>query len=261
MSSHFLLGLLQTAIGSALGFVFGVGAFHYQQKWQSEKKEKDAWRASLDALNRLSAAGGANIEALAVVKMQFILTLRPEVERMKAATEAIYNLPPKDRNSKVKLLKELSESLVHFYVGVPKVSTMSSPNVGEYSLLSKDMPALTLFVHRAMSTMEEINELIKSRNTLISEHAREGGTGEGMTSERLIFFSIMLSSQGEAICTQVDDALDFWRLVLDQLDAYMTVKAKGEHNIKIKIVPEAIKMMPQKELFPWMREQIETFKD
>jgi hypothetical protein len=63
VSSQFWLGVAQTAIGSALGFVFGIFAFHYQQRRQAAKKEKDNWRSALDALNRLTTAAGANIEA------------------------------------------------------------------------------------------------------------------------------------------------------------------------------------------------------
>ena len=40
MWSDFWLGVVQTAIGSGLGFLLGIGAFNYQQKQQSAKKEK-----------------------------------------------------------------------------------------------------------------------------------------------------------------------------------------------------------------------------
>jgi hypothetical protein len=261
MSSEFWLGVAQTAIGSGLGFVLGVGAFHYQQSRQSAKKENDDWRAALDALNRLTTAAGANIEALAIIKLQLINDLRPEVEKMKAASKEIYDTPVSERAIRMPALKALSESLLHFYMTLPRVSVMSPPDVGEYSLLSKDMPALTLFVHRAMGMMQEINERIVSRNGLIAEHAREGGTGDGMTAERVIYHSGMLAGEGEAICLHTDFALDFWRLLLDQVKAYMTMKAKDEHFLEYKLVPEAVKAMPEEELIPLMREQLATFDD
>jgi hypothetical protein len=81
-----------------------------------------------------------------------------------------------------------------------------------------------------------------------------------MTAERLIYYSNMLADEGEAICMQADFALDVWRLVLDQIKAYKTVKAKGEHILEYKLVPEAVKAMPKEEMFPRLREQLATFE-
>lgn len=253
--------MAQTAFGSGLGFALGIGAFHYQQQLQSKNQAKEDWRAALDALNRLSIAAGANIETLANAKQQFIDALHPEVENMKAASDDIYDTPPPDRAKKLPALKALSESLQHFYMSLPRTSVMPPPGVGEYSSLGKDMPALSLFVHRAMGMMQELNERIVSRNTLIAEHAREGGTGAGMSGERLIYYSGMLAGGGEAICVHTDDALDFWLLVTDQVKAYMTHKAKGEHFVEYELVPKALGALPKEELFPLMRKQLVTFKD
>lgn len=259
MSSAFWLGVAQTAIGSSLGFLFGIGAFHYQQHRQSAKEAKDDWRAALDALNRLSTAAGANIEALANAKLQLINRIKPEVEAMSAASKEVYDTRPADRTSNIMTLKALSESMQRFYMSFPRISVMPPPNAGDYSSLSEDMPALPLFVHRAMGMMQELNERIESRNSLIAGHAREGGIGEGMSAERVIYYSSMLASEGTAICFHVDDALDFWRLVLDQVKSYMKTKAKGEHFLEYKLVPKAEEAMPKEELFPLMREQLVKF--
>lgn len=259
MSSGFLLGVAQTAIGSGLGFVLGIGAFHYQQRRQAANKSKDDWRQALDALNRLSIAAGANIEALANSKLQLIGDMRPEVEKMQTASKEIFDTPPADRAEKLPALKALSESLQYFYMSLPRTSVMAPPDVGQYSSLSKEMPALSLFVHRAMGMMQELNERIVSRNALISEHARESGTGAGMSGKRLLYYSSMLAGEGEAMCVHVDDALNIWRLVLDQIKAYMTVKAKGENFLEYQLVPKALAAMPKEELFPLMREQMVAF--
>lgn len=259
--AEFWLGVAQTAIGSGLGFLLGIGAFHYQQHRQAKRDKIENWRALLDALNRLSTAAGANIEALVNAKLQLINDMRPEMEKMKAASDHVYDAPPEDRAKKLQKLKALSESLRHFYLSLPRTSVMQPPDVSEYSSLAKDMPALSLFVHRAMGMMQELNERIASRNALIAEHAREGSFADGMSGERLLYFSAMLAGEGEAICVHVDDALDFWRLVLDQIKAYMTKKAKGEHFLEYQIVPEAIKAMPEEELFPLMRELLVTFEE
>jgi len=110
-----------------------------------------------------------------------------------------------------------------------------------------------------MGMMQELNERIKSRNVLIAEYAREGGTGAGMSAERVIYYSSMLANEGEAICEYTDFALDFWLLVLDQVKAYMTTKAKDEHFLEYQLVPKAAKAMPKEELFPLMRDQLAKF--
>ena len=257
--TEFWLGVSQTAIGSGIGFGLGILAFHYQQKRQADLQSKAQWKRAIDALNRLSTAAGANIEALAQSKMQLIDAMRPEVEKMKAASVDIFDTQPADRPKKLLALKAMSESLLHFYMSLPRTSIMPPPNASEYSSLSKDMPALSLFVHRALGMMQELNERIVSRNSLIAEPAREGGAGDGMSGERLLYYSSMLASEGEAIYLHVDDAIDFWRLVADQVAAYMTHMAKGEAYIEYQLAPKAIEALPKEELFPAMRAQLVTF--
>lgn len=259
--SGFWTGVAQTAIGSGIGFGLGVLAFHYQQKRLAKLRSDADWRAALDALNRLSTAAGANIEALAIVKLGLVNAMRPEVEKMKAASDDIYETPPAERAGKLLELKTLSESFQHFYMSSPRTSVMPPPNPGEYSSLSKDMPALSLFVHRSIGMMREINERIDSRNALIAEHAREGGTGGGMTGERLLYYSGMLADEGKAVCIFVDDAMYLWRLVAEQVKAYMTQMAKGEHFVEYQLVPKAEAALPKEELFPAMRAQLVTFED
>ena len=243
-----------------MGFGFGIWAFRYQQRKQAEKKVKDEWKAAVGALNRLNTAAGVNIEGLAVAKLQFVNDMRPEIEKMKAAADEAYNTPLADRTKKIVGLKKMADSMLHFYLSLPKTSVMSPPNFSEYSLLSKDMPALMIFVHRATGMMEQLNELISARNELIADHAREGGSSTGMTSHRLLFFSSMLAGIGEGICENVDYALDFWRLVLDQVNAFATAKAGGEYLPTYGLVPEALEAMPKEELFPLMRSQLATFE-
>ncbi|MBM07560.1 MAG: hypothetical protein CMH88_14630 [Oceanibulbus sp.] len=259
--SEFLLGVVQTAIGSGIGFGLGILAFHYQQKRQADLQSKADWRRALGALNRLSTAAGANIEALANSKLQLIDAMRPEVEQMKTASNDIFDIRPEDRAKKLPDLMALSESLLHFYMSLPQTSIMPPPNSIEYSSLSTDMPALSLFVHRATGMMQELNERIVSRNSLIAEHARELGAGAGMTGERLLYYSSMLAGEGEAISVHVDDAIDLWRLVADQVTEYMKHKAKGEPYIEYQLVPKAIEALPKEELFPAMRAQLVTFAD
>lgn len=249
-------------MGSGIAFVPGIRAFHYQQRRQAEKKEEDDRRAALNALNLLSIAAVANIEVLALTKLQFINNMQPEIEKMKAVVEEIYNTTRSTNRAKnILALKVLSASLRYFYKHLPRISVMPPPDVGEYSSPGKDMPALTLFVHRAKEAMRELNERIKSRNAHIAGHVRERETGAGMSNAHLIHYSLMLASKGQAICVLVDYDLGFWRLVLDQVNAYMTTKAKDKHFPEHKMAPGDVEAMPKDKLFPRLREQLVTFDD
>lgn len=273
--SDFWLRVLQTVIGSFAGFLLGIVAFWFQQRRQANNDEAASRKASLDALSRLSMTAGANIEALAQAKLQFVNDMQPEIEKMKVASTAAYDALQADQSTgtyedlkadleaKLTELKAISGSLRHFYQSLPSTSVMAPPDVAEYSTLSNDMPALPLFVHRAMGMTQQLNERIASRNALISEHARESGNGK-LSSQRLLFFAGMLSDEGTAIYTHVDDALYCWKLVADQVKAYMTKKAKGEHFVEYELVPKAteiLEALPMDEMFPRMLKQLVTFED
>ncbi|CAM3518067.1 hypothetical protein [Thalassospira profundimaris] len=255
MAGEFWLGVLQTMIGSAVGFFFGIAAFHWQQRSQLSKQEKEEWRSALDALNRLTMAAGANIEALANSKIHLIADMKPEVDAIKAISDEIYEAPSEERAKRVSELVTLSGSMLHFYMTLPETSIMHPPAFSEYSSLSKDMPALTLFVHRAVTFTQELNEYARTRNNLIAQQALESD----MTAERTIYYASMLSGMGNAICETTDNALDFWLLCFEQVRAYMQAKAQGEHVVSYQIAPRAMQVMPQEELFPLMRQQLVTF--
>lgn len=257
--SEFWLGVLQSAIGSGLGFGFGIVAFHYQQKRQSANDAQNRWLASLDALNRLTNTAAANIEALVNCKLQFAINLMPEVDQMGAASIAAFDAPEEKRIEHTENLIKLSNSMRYFYLSFAQVSVMQPPEYSNYSALSKDMPALPLFAHRAVGMTHEINEHIVSRNELIADQARESGIGGGMSGQRVLYFASMLSGQGKGICENIEFALDFWRLVLDQIDAYRSKEGAGGHLLSYELIPKAAEAMPKEELFPAMREQLAKF--
>jgi len=81
-----------------------------------------------------------------------------------------------------------------------------------------------------------------------------------MTALRFMYYVSMLTSLAVAIREHSDFALDFWRLVRDQIGAYMAVHAKDENLSEYSVAPGALECMPNHELFPLMREQLVTFK-
>lgn len=259
MGFEFLLGVAQTTIGTGIGFLFGIFAFHYQQRRQSDAKQEGEYRAALDALHRLNIAAMSNIEALANAKLQLINCMKPEVEQMKTAADNVYDAPQEELADKVSILETLSVSMRYFYQSLPSTSVMPQPEFVEYSELSKEMPALSQFVHRADGMMQQLNERIVSRNALIAEHAREGAVVGGMPAERLMYFSSMLADEGTAIYMHADDAMYIWGLVMEQIKLYLTVKAENEQFADYKLIPQAAEEMPKDELFPLMRDQLVKF--
>lgn len=259
---NFWLGVLQTFIGSSLGFGLGVVAFHYQQKHQSAQRAKEDWRAALDALHRLDIAAGANIESLAVMKLLPLTSqMAEECRGMKEASDEAYNAPTSQRKGAVTKLRHLSVSSRYFYHTIVKPVVMPVPEFREYSALSKDMPALSLFVHRAMGMTQTFDEVTETRNRFNSERAREDMVGNGINEERFIYYAGMLSSTGLLMHQYVDNALGCWMIVRDQIQAFVEKKAGDQSFQRYQIVPNAARVLPKDELFPLMREQMATFEN
>ncbi|MEP3428855.1 MAG: hypothetical protein ABJN98_09265 [Roseibium sp.] len=260
MSTAFLLGVAQTTIGSGLGFMLGILAFHYQQQKQDDKKKDEEWKASLEALRRLNIAASANIENQLNAKSQLIDDLRPETDKMKEKVESVYASQGGDQQRLTSDLKTLAESLKHFHMSLPEVAIMPPPETKDYSMLSSDMPALAMFVFRAVSVSEEMNARIVSRNTLLQQHALEHIAGDGMTSRQLLHFSNMLVAEGLAISEHNTNALFFWKMVRKQITVYMTNKASSEPFEEYPLVEEADAQLPGDDLHPDYSALVATFE-
>ncbi|MEP1884974.1 MAG: hypothetical protein ABJJ12_07370, partial [Marinomonas sp.] len=250
-----------TAIGSFLGFVLGIAAFFYQQHRQSKAKAKADRRAALDALNRLNSAASANIEALLNLKKEIIVYLAGDVEKAQKITKEVFETPLAYRAFARQKMKNQTLAFRHFYISAAQIYIMHPPDVGEYSLFSNEMPALSLFAHRAIGAMQEFNDVIAHRNTLIGDQAREDGIGDGITGERLWYFTKMLADDGDALHIQADIAMAFWLLVAEQVRAYRTHRAKCEQAVDFRVVEWGEEFLPHKNLLPSYREQLVTFEE
>ncbi len=260
MFSSLFLPILQTAIGSALGFLLGLWAFHYQQEQIEEKQDASKRKEALDTLSRLALAAGANIESLAILKSQYLNDLKPEAITINEMVASIYAAgDEKQRKIEVSRLLAQSPKMVHFYRALTKPSTMLAPEPREYVLLQHEMPALSLFVHRAMSFTEELSDCIASRNEAISEHARENTTAIGMPTIRMVYFASMLSDDGKAICNAADYALHCWKLTLDQIEEYVINVGDGQPFLLPTLAEKAVKQLPDENLVPGLRSQMTRF--
>lgn len=260
MSDTFLLGIIQTAIGSGLGFGLGIVAFHYQREQQEQLKANDENRAVLDALTRLYFTAGVNIEELAHFKNDNLVNFAHDIEKMHAAVEAFRCSPENQWPDKVGELVQASRSTRDFYMGMSKLSVLVPPEAAEYSALFRDMRALALFAHSAMGMMQELNELIEARNALLAERAREGGTSESLTYARLVYFSRQLTDHCKHICDRTDHALFAWNLVIKQIEAYFVRKLNDKEFVKYEFAPVIQKALPKGDPNPLMSKQLVTFQ-
>ncbi|MPY73100.1 MAG: hypothetical protein GEU87_02465 [Alphaproteobacteria bacterium] len=255
--ASFGIGILETAIGAALGFGLGLVAFHYQHKREKDTEANEAREAALSALNRVTQTAGLNIEALANLKLQIIEDIKPEVATMKEAVEAWYDADGAEREALFHEMRAISATLRSFYQTFTPLPIMPAPDFREFSLLTREMPVLTNYLHRAMSTMHEINEHIRERNSLVAGHAFENANG--ITAERFIYYSSMLSGLGEYLCQSVDNDLEFFRLTMEQVDRYMKANNEGANYLGFVLVDKAKQALPKENLFPALREQMVTF--
>ncbi|MCZ4269904.1 hypothetical protein O4H48_18535 [Rhodobacteraceae bacterium G21628-S1] len=249
----------KAAIGSFLGFFLGILAFGLQQRSHLRAAAREERLALLDALNRLITSAGANVEALVQLKLQLLDDLKPEADRVKELAEAAFESDPSSRPAKVQELVELCSTMRYFYQSVQPIQIMRPPDFSEFSSGSRQMPALSLFVHRALGCMEECNRAGEARNLLISELAKESAARHGLPEGRVLYFSQMLAGEANALVENTDFSMDFWRLVLDQLVAFENTLKRDEGLLRFELLPEVENAMPSEELFPKLREQLKKF--
>lgn len=250
----FFVSVAQTTIGAVLGFLLGVAAFWLQSKSQDKRERQKDHEATIDALQRLLSCAWLNLEALAMIKIQLLDDLRPEIEDMRKRVEAAYA-----DDKAIARLVEIQGKTRYFYKGMPELSVMPAPTFEELSPVFEVMPALTTFVHRAMSSMHDLNDRISARNVLITEHARENG-GDGLSSIRLLYFSAMLTDEGRNLYEIAENAMAFFQLVRDQVQSYLDDGLHLKGYARFEFLPEVEKRLPKEERFPRLRAQFRDFK-
>lgn len=254
----FLLGVVETAIGAGLAFALGLIAFHYQSRAQREEDQKAARDIANDALFRTLQSAMLNIETLANVKMQIVADLRRESRSMEALVERYYAEKGGERRAAVfKDMRQASESFHSFYKTTPSPSALEPPAFDELSLVVREMPALTTFLHRGTSTLHDVIDRIDDRNTLISEHAAENNAG--MTEHRFVYYMSMLTGLANVICESVDDALAFFILVKKQAENYLSRSTLDGKYAAYEIAENALPHLPDEDRFPSLKAQIKEF--
>lgn len=252
--SEFGIGVAEAAIGALIGFLFGLVAFHYQQRKAASQQRDAQRRAATDALNRLMLSSVANIEALANAKLQLLDDLRKDLDEMRHAIDRYLS-----GITEVDKLVEVSASLDHFFQTLPTISFMELPAFREFSELSAEMPSLSTFAHRGITMIHEVNARLVERNAFIDRHVSES-TGSGLPVPRVMYYFKMLLDQGDHICETVDYGLYFFSMVLEQIDEYRNSPDLSGKLIAYTIVPMAKDAIPTEDMFPELRKQIVRFR-
>jgi hypothetical protein len=164
--------VLQTAIGTFGGFLLGLIAYLIQRALQRRSDEKEKDDAANDALKRVLSSATSNIEVIAMLKIQLLEDLAGDVTLMKPLVEKSFE---DDKN--IPALVEQSGKLHHFYKTLPRAYELDPPEFSELSRVVDNMPGLTTFIHRGMTSMAELSAISDERNKLIAEHARENANG------------------------------------------------------------------------------------
>ncbi|AEQ53461.1 hypothetical protein KKY_3476 [Pelagibacterium halotolerans B2] len=246
--------IIQTAIGTAGGFMFGLLAFAIQQWFYRRRDQHDRDEAVNDALKRVLTCASTNMETLISHKRQFLNDLAPEVDTMQKLVEASY-----EDATNIKPLVEGSQKLRYFYQTIPHAYELEPPDFLELSRVAEEMPHLSTFIHRAMSAMKEYNAIRLERNTLISEHAKENAAG--MNAYRVQYFANMLTGQGNGMILTVDDALAFFMLSNEQIENYFDHKVKLEGFMRYRPTDKAIRELPAIDRFSELRNQMVDFAE
>ena len=246
--------IFQTGLGTFGGFVFGLIAFGIQQWFQRRANEKERDNSTIDALKRLLSCASSNIETIAMLKIQLIEPLEPEVKAMEDLVEKTY-----EDEKNIKALAEATAKLRHFFQTLPRAYELDPPAFSELSRVVDDMPGLTIFTHRGMSSMKELEAISSQRNDLIAEHAKENAAG--MNSHRLLYFMSMLTGQGRGLIEMADNAMAFFMLVVEQVESYLDYGVKLEGFTRYRLVDQATKRLPAKNRFPEMRRLLVDFNE
>ncbi|MBE9065023.1 hypothetical protein [cf. Phormidesmis sp. LEGE 11477] len=253
----FWLGVLQTTIGATLAFALGLLAFQFQLGTQRAESQKVAKAAANDALFRALQAAILNIETLASIKMQIVADLREESQRMETLVNDYYNADTRGREAALRSMKEASESFHSFYKTTPPPSMLEPPDFNELSLVVRQMPALTNFLHRGTSTFHDVIARLAERNEMIAKHATENDAG--MTEHRFVYYMSMLTGLGNSICEHVDDDLAFFMLVRRQAENYLANPEYEGMYASYEIAARAQPFLPDENRFPELNAQVKVF--
>ncbi|MES0034955.1 hypothetical protein NKJ74_06660 [Mesorhizobium sp. M0046] len=152
---------------------------------------------------------------------------------------------------------DISETLRTFFVGFPRIGVMKFPGYEQFSDVVNDIPMLLSIIHKTEFTLDDLNNRISSRNSLIDRHSVKNI--DGLNAHAVLYFHQMILSESDNIIQYVDDALFFSDLLSEQIINYVKYKHPGQKTITFAPSEHLKALMPPKNYVQTYRDQFRDF--
>lgn len=248
--ANFVANAGGAAIGAIAAFIFGIWLARIE--FANERRERQNERRETDTLSLKAAIDSSwqNMEELLNLKGQIVVPLLQEVAELQhVMQENAAN--PGAWGAKVTTLPSYGKEL-------QAPSFALTPSADRFGFAIDDAPAISSYLHRAASTVQNVSSSMHLRNELVRRFADTARGGSIKGSEMEYFFA-MLNSYAQAIASNVDDALFFNHLLHDQ-SYYLGVEKFTRPTFRrVKFSPAKASLMPDEEYVPNFRKGMVTF--
>ncbi|MET3578198.1 hypothetical protein ABID19_001215 [Mesorhizobium robiniae] len=245
---QFASDTFSTLIGVMAGFAVSIYLSRKQIQYDSRKDQETVIQVGISNLKQVVYACASNLENLLNMKYQMIGDLKSDCDKVRPAINEFRD--PKE-------IVAISEPLRTFFVGFPRLGVMKFPDYDKFSEFINDIPMLLSIIHKTEFTLEDLNNRIASRNSLIDKHSMKNM--DGLNAHAVFYFHQMILSESDNIIQYVDDALFFSDLLSEQLINYMKCKYPEQRNIKFAPSDHLKAIMPPKDYVKTYRDQFRDF--
>ncbi|MER9415538.1 hypothetical protein NKI95_06070 [Mesorhizobium sp. M0306] len=244
---QFASDTVSTLIGVMAGFAVSIYLNRKQLQYESRKDRETVIHLGISNLKKVVYACASNLENLLNMKYQMIGDLKSDCDKLRMAINEFR--PPQE-------IVDIAEPLRTF-LGFPRLGVMKFPDYDKFSEFISDIPMMLSIIHKAEFTLEDLNNRIASRNSLIDKHSLKNM--DGLNAHAVYYFHQMILSESDNIAQYVDDAIFFCDLLSEQLISYMKYKFPNHKNIRFSPSEHLKEIMPPKDYVKTYRDQFIDF--
>lgn len=245
--AEFASNAAAAAIGAVAAFVFAIWLAKIENKRQARERLLETKRTNMIATMSAVDACAQNIEELINIKEQWTVNLSADANKVRQLIEI----------RDFEKLKIAAAELKVFFLEMQTASVPAMPASDKFAFALESVPQITMFVHRAASSVEQVNISIKSRNEMVRRWADVGRVA--VSNSDIHYFFTMLYSFSDAITSQVDDALFFNHLLHDQC-YYMGLEMFSRPNFRhVVLTASKLAYMPAADHLRGFRNDVVTF--
>lgn len=230
------------------GFAVSIYLSRKQIQYDSRKDQEAVIQLGVSNLRQVVYSCASNLENLLNMKYQMIGDLKSDCDKLRSAINEFQ--PPKE-------IVRISEPLRTFFVGFPRLGVMNFPDYDKFSEVINDIPMLLSIIHKTEFTLEDLNNRIESRNSLIDKHSMKNI--DGLNAHAVYYFHQMLLSESDNIIQYVDDAIFFSDLLSEQIINYMKYKYPEQRTIRFSPSDHLKAIMTPKDYVKTYRDQFRDF--